>query len=741
MAKRSPRTTVPATCVSLHVGAHAEVFAGFPLLPGTESPRFSDDVWDFAVATPHANGRERLAVDFGQIEALGLRTAAKEFVYARLQKPVAPYRRVSVRTAYADAYTIRDAMLRFSIAYGVETLGQVTGPMVEEVRRRLDAEDTARSYDRFVGIIRTLHTFGPRLTVPLPFMPWAKRRPKRRVPDHTENTTPRIPEPVMGPYLQWALRYVNDFADEIVSALRSAYDTSNRQIVFIPGAPADTLHAYVQYLRDNKLGLPTHAGEGRWRGTVLAAAGYTDPGADLVNLKEIARHTGQWHKFLVRHADIIGEGYRELGADWQVARQHRPASLCAILGTGISGYTLSRLEQHLTAACYIVCAYLSGMRDSEAQSLERGCRMVERSEDGLKELLKVRGTLYKDRTYGPNTGEVTSWVVIEPVHRAIAVLEAMQDARQGHGGTYLFSSPYKMRASRPSTSTRPRDARNYRRPTLGGEQIGRMLNVFRDHVNDLAAREAAFNNERQAAGEALAESALPAVPQWQGEDWRFTTRQFRRTLAWYIVNRPFGTVAGMLQYKHARIEITEGYGGRSESGFLQEIEAEESLAEAPQLVALYNGWKAGEHLAGRRGDELNDIFTAVQTELDDFPGRAAVPEARIRAMLQHHKRRLHPGVLHDCHYDPAQAQCAKEAGTDPKDGPLLDVCNPVDCRNAILHPRHLPAWKAKEAEIDGRLRDVKLLPVLPANAVTTLEYERQRTRKVTAALEVSHAEN
>ncbi|MDQ3980052.1 MAG: hypothetical protein M3314_10940 [Actinomycetota bacterium] len=37
---------------------------------------------------------------------------------------------------------------------------------------------------------------------------------------------------------------------------------------------------------------------------------------------------------------------------------------------------LVRERRMLQAACYVVCAYLSGMRDSEVQELRRGCHEV-----------------------------------------------------------------------------------------------------------------------------------------------------------------------------------------------------------------------------------------------------------------------------------------------------------------------------------------------------------------------------
>lgn len=54
---------------------------------------------------------------------------------------------------------------------------------------------------------------------------------------------------------------------------------------------------------------------------------------------------------------------------------------------------------------------------------------------------------------------------------------------------------------------------------------------------------------------------------------RLTTRQFRRTLAWFIARRPGGTIAGALQYRHQYVQMFEGYAGTSDSGFRDEVES------------------------------------------------------------------------------------------------------------------------------------------------------------------------
>jgi hypothetical protein len=66
--------------------------------------------------------------------------------------------------------------------------------------------------------------------------------------------------------------------------------------------------------------------------------------------------------------------------------------------------------------------------------------------------------------------------------------------------------------------------------------------------------------------------------------------------------------------------------------------------------------------------------------------------ARLRTMLGHLTKTLHPGVLNDCFYQPAAALCAKRAHTAGRPLPLLDACS--TCSNARRSTVHLPRLAA-----------------------------------------------
>ena len=167
-------------------------------------------------------------------------------------------------------------------------------------------------------------------------------------------------------------------------------------------------------------------------------------------------------------------------------------------------------ERMLQAAIYVVCAYLTGMRDSEVQAMQAGCCRSIRGEDGVVERHRIRSITYKGRRAAP---EQADWVTIEPVANAVSVLHRLTArVRNADGEDGLW------RVLHPKT---------YSKTHISAE-IVRTLNHFRDHLN------AQFG--------APDTPIIPPGP--DGRPWRITTRQFRRTIAWHIANRPFGAVAG-----------------------------------------------------------------------------------------------------------------------------------------------------------------------------------------------------
>jgi hypothetical protein len=213
--------------------------------------------------------------------------------------------------------------------------------------------------------------------------------------------------------------------------------------------------------------------------------------------------------------------------------------------------------------------------------------------------------------------------------------------------------------------------------------------------------------------------------------WHFSTRQFRRTVAWHIANRPFGTVAGKIQYKHASIATFEGYAGESVSGFQSEIARERALGQLDDIVEYYEAFQRGLAPTGPAAARILREFAHVRDELGDLPGRIAEP-ARLRAMLRHLGRTLHAGLLNDCFFEPASALCLPRVPASERRAPALSRCSPDRCPNSCITLRHLPPWQASIADADEMLRDPKL-SVLQREALAA---EQARKRRLIAPLMV-----
>ena len=198
---------------------------------------------------------------------------------------------------------------------------------------------------------------------------------------------------------------------------------------------------------------------------------------------------------------------------------------------------------HLSTACFVVIAYLSGMRPGEALTLRRGCV----GHDAVTGLWLLRGKKWKGAVDGSGAkraeGEdrADPWIVIEPVARAVAVLERLHDQ------PLLF----------PTTFIPTAVARALARDRIGKARTNTVMTI---HIGRLVSW---VNDYCAARGR---DEQIPPDPSGR----LFGPSRFRRTLAWHIVRRPRGLVAGAIQYGHVQVQITLGYSGSYASGFPDE---------------------------------------------------------------------------------------------------------------------------------------------------------------------------
>ncbi|WP_292617729.1 integrase [Nitrobacter sp. 62-23] len=528
----------------------------------------------------------------------------------------------------------------------------------------------------------------------LRFHPWSGRAPARVAGYRhvRENRTPRMPEDVIAPLLAWSIRYVTEFAPDILAARDELDRLETHCAKLVQSDQAldrkqrrarqrRRLMDYFERRRREERGVPIWGTAHNGATMRLPDTGDVSPPVNShllhLHIGIDARAESRMHIQLASGApDLIDAAIRQLG----VETGGMDTCISLLPETGLpwrprfDAKTLAQEERMLQSAAYILCAYLTGMRDCEVQAMQRGCLAISRSEDGLIMRHRVRSVAYKGKS---SHGEAADWVTIEPVAKAIDVLERLSfQAASARGLTTLW----------PVLA-----AKSVCKDHLSAE-IVRQLNLYRDHLNEL------FGTINE-----------PVIPNSsEGKPWRITTRQFRRTIAWHIANRPFGTIAGMIQYKHASVAAFEGYAGSSKSGFRAEVENQRALGQLDDLLVYFDERQIGSTLSGPAAPRISKALDAAAVELSPLPVMIA-DRARLRTMLASLARTLHVGVLADCFFDPGTALCLKQAtNADNNKMPLTVLCQPTRCPNACITARHRPAWARSADEARAVLKEKRL---------------------------------
>ena len=236
----------------------------------------------------------------------------------------------------------------------------------------------------------------------------------------------------------------------------------------------------------------------------------------------------------------------------------------------------------------------------------------------------------------------------------------------------------------------PALARRSANPALTSKTTNRQLNEFSQWINDYCAEY----------------GLRDVIPEVAGRPFNLHTRQFRRTLAWFIARQPGGAIAGAIQYRHLSIQMFEGYAGTTDSGFRAEVDAEQALARGEHLLATINdhhhdlvGPAAGEGMK-----RLDDF--AVQAS---FQGQVITDPNRLKRLIQHHDPAIYPGTYATCVFNPDQALCLHGR---PSTTPKTADCKPLTCRNVALTADNIQALREEITGIDNHLEQRPLLPPL-----------------------------
>lgn len=300
-------------------------------------------------------------------------------------------------------------------------------------------------------------------------------------------------------------------------------------------------------------------------------------------------------------------------------------------------------------AAIVVLAGASGMRASELMELRVGCRRVEEPISGLK-CYRIASKIIKGQGLGGTDDE---WVVIEPVHRAIELIEQLHDdPRDG----VLLLSRFSFRV--------------------------RYL-WFRAWVNS-------------PAGARLGLVPIPDEP--------VALRMLRRTVALEMAYRPGGVLAAKLHLKHIAAATTEGYAARP-GGAQAELLAEVNKLEADHILKLvlaeFRNYQQGILPAGPGARSLTEFFATIDTDPNTKATAAPKIQRNDRDILNLLSKRataLHLGPANYCWFtDPSRALCLKLAGTLTADRPMIGMCDSARCPQATHHQHHRPVW-AEHAE-------------------------------------------
>lgn len=685
VATRRPRNSYKLPTVAVHV------LHGRQLRPGTllrNTARFEDDVWSLEPAT--LQGHERRLILRFDVVSERYRETFKLLCYAALSGDLpAGEPRPSVSALLTHYYSVRKFLTWLESEEGGCPLDQVSADVLRRYQLHL------------LGLHRSLmrrHALRHAVT-----MLWRYREcldggglrldPRTVAGWHeslrsigSENTTARIPETVHAPLLMWALRFVHDFSSDILGASDRWDDLCHRS-----QTSQETSTAYGQAGRDLRAYLAAAVAESR----PLPGVG------GVPNHKAIRRIVGCSSSVTNRNRAAINAAaaavglseYTSIGAEITARLDGRPW-LPGVSVDSIRDDSITVLVQMLQAACYIVVAFLSGMRESEVKHLRAGCCSALRDRDGAAYRWKVASLAFK----GENdpAGVPATWIVGEPAARAIQVLERLHAGR-GRGRTdWLFSTLKAGPRASPST---PWGMGSNKAMTAIGTSV--QLNRFVTWINDYC----------QTHGRA------DGIPDVDGKPWRLSTRQFRRTLAWYIARRPGGSIAGAIAYRHHSIRMFEGYAGTSDSGFRAEVEAEEALARGEHLLAMIDRHEH-KNLTGPAADEA-------QRRLEELGERArftgTVTTDRRRVIRLTSRAAVYPGEYATCAYDPAKAMCRTRAGTGDQE-PDLTSCKPLTCRNVALDENNVDAWRK---ELDSLAADLAV-PGLPPLMLAQLEERRHQ---------------
>lgn len=661
-----------------------------PGVPAAQLSHFTDDYWDLTsgVFEEHAH---KIGINFA-VFTPKWRHAVKVYYWHLIndEEPRALAYTHAARPALQTLTTLKPHLLRlldWADQRGLEGLHELNQKHLDDFLAYVVA--SRLSYHQqtiLLSAVRRLWLYRdvmePELRLPAA-EPWTGDNPRDLLGPRTpsaENKTPRIPDATLLPLLAWAFRFVEDLADDVVAsfdefrtllASQSEYSLPSHSRV-----PDGTI--------DRKLGelLPRLAGAG----IGIPSVKHPD-GSATINWQHLSR--------LIHSPGIVSTDVRRqlLEASGLSLDDARLLTRCTARFEGISWrvkpllfHEAPRMATNLLTAGFIIISYLSGMRPGETLGLQRDCLNF----DNHTGLWTVSGRHWKKVT--TQTGEKDIQGELRPrpwvVHPVVA--QTIKTILRLHSSPHLFPKsirPDRLRAKPQTQRQRPGTAKSSTEACLD-------IANFIDWVNTYCAES----------------GSTEKIPLDDGM--RITGTRFRRTLAWHIVRRPRGLVAAAIQYGHVDTYMTQGYAGKYDSGFPDELAFERWLERVDDAAAMQIYLSDHGTVSGPAAAELAHRTLQANTK---FAGRVLPTNRQATKLLEDPSLQVYAGRGMHCVFNRATALCATDDGVPDIDG----------CRSAC------PNIARTDADIAVLTDDLKSLPEDPLSP--SVRYERIREIKTKLA--------
>ncbi len=618
-----------------------------PVLPDVaDSPRFGDDTWNLN-ALRRNNAEGALTINFLSL-AIPHRQIVREVLMTLLNpdhpslvtlrwKP--PKRQIKV---IGERFRELRALLAEFEGLNVQVFEAQQRHLAHMLNSWVGEGLSPGTIRKRVAALRLLHTLHPILTSGgISFEPWAGRSTKQISNEQTalSNKTAPIPWSLWSSLIAGAWLVVDRYSGDVITA-----DTQRRELANSPRSMkmAGATERFEAWLRDGGR-IPLHTGfhhrgfpatRGEVNLTLLARLAKISDNCVRQSHKNYNATIGA----LVADATLTSTNLVSGGVSIPAATTPTGELWAAEIGLGEAEYLASVLR----AACYVIIAALTGMRDSEIQALERSS-ICER--DGIPAL---RSTQFKG--IDSPAGKQRTWWAPAPAIRAALVL-----ADLSLHPTFLFAR----KATGEFSDYAP------------SRDIPRLLGFVSADPELRPGRGAELGHERCMLVTSFDRSGegKPVV--------EIDQRSLRQSFSVWAAQYPEAELGLGMQLGHASLRQTFGYATDRNEAAIRLIDDARGVALEERARDLLAG-----PLAGPAGAELGALAQVLN---------AKEYEGLVKAIGE----RLYVGIANDCVRNDARAAC----------GPGIPQlhnhnCATTACGNCLIGPVHAPIWRDQAQHID-----------------------------------------